>query len=84
MMNKYDGDGLQGRARSDYEPSAEGKQGGGEWHRERVGDTTCRGQRHVNRAKREHYPLKDPGCLVATSPDAMEVQERPSRTLRNL
>ena len=42
------------------------------------------GKGTFHRAKRVHYPLKYPGCLVATSPNAMEVRERPSQTLRYL
>ena len=65
-----------------YKPSAEGKQGRGQTTRRGIGkgwrDTTCRGQRHMDRVNRVHYPLKYPGCLVATSPDAMEVREWPS------
>ena len=71
-----------------YKPSEEGKLGRGRMTRCGIGKgwgiPPAEGKGTFHRAKRAHYPLKYPGCLVATSPDAMEVRERPSRTLRNL
>jgi hypothetical protein len=55
------------------------------WHWERVGGYHLRREKaHDGRGKGVHYPLEYPGCLVATSPNAIEVRERPSQTLRNL